>query len=430
MSTDHPDGEEGRLRSQVADLERLLGEREQAVQDQQRAEVALRNSEALYHSLVESLPLCVYRKDLQGRFTFANRRFCAGLAKPLEEIVGQNDRAFYPPELTAKYEHDDREVIRSRGTFEDIEEHQDPQGERSFVQVWKVPVVDFQGAVIGTQGIFWDVTARKRAEEGLRQTAQELARSNEELQQFAYVVSHDLQEPLRMVTGYCRLLKRRYQGQLDADADEFLHFAMDGAERMRQLLDDLLEFSRVGTHGKPLRSTDCSVVLGQALANLKMTLEESGALLTQEPLPTVLGDATQLSQLFQNLIANAVKFRGPESPRIHVSARAEGEGWVLAVRDNGIGIDPADAGRLFVIFQRLHTRQEYPGTGVGLAICKKIVERHGGRIWVESQPGRGSVFAFTLPRLPENQESGVRNQGVRSQESGDKGQHFLLTSDS
>jgi light-regulated signal transduction histidine kinase (bacteriophytochrome) len=260
-----------------------------------------------------------------------------------------------------------------------------------------VRIRDFQGTTVGTQGLFWDVSARQRAEENLKRVARQLELSNNELRQFAQVVSHDLHEPLRMVTSYCQLLRRRYQGRLDSDGDEFLAFAMDGATRMQELLDDLLAYTRVGTQGRPLTPTDCSAVLTSVLANLKISIEETGALVTHDPLPTVRGDAPQLVQLLQNLIGNAIKFRGPEPPRVHVSGEQQGDHWRFSVRDNGIGIDPAQAERIFVIFQRLHTPQEYAGTGMGLAICKKIVERHHGRIWVESQPGKGSVFCFTLP---------------------------------
>jgi PAS domain S-box-containing protein len=367
------------------------------ITQRKRIEEALRNSEALYQSLVESLPLSVFRKDLQGCFIFANTRFCATLSRPLEEILGRNDRAFYPAELAAKYEHDDRTVIETGAIFEDIEDHQRADGVRISVQVLKVPIYDFQGNIVGTQGLFWDVTARKQAEVNLKRLAQELERSNEELKQFAQVVSHDLHEPLRMVSSYCRLLQRRYQGRLDPAADEFIAYALDGATRMQELLDDLLAYTRVGTQGKPLAATDCSGVLHSVLANLKLSIEESGAVVTYEPLPTVLADAPQLVQLLQNLVANAIKFRSTEPPLIHVSARLQGAHWLFAVRDNGIGMDPDDAERIFVIFQRLHTRREYAGTGIGLAICKKIVERHHGRIWVESHPGQGSVFYFTFP---------------------------------
>ncbi len=233
--------------------------------------------------------------------------------------------------------------------------------------------------------------------ETLRIQTAELVRSNRDLEQFAYVASHDLQEPLRMVSSYTQLLARRYKGRLDADADEFIAFAVDGAKRMQRLINDLLAYSRVGTRGEEFEPTDCTTALDQALLNLKAAVAESGAVVTRDPLPTVPADPRQFGQLLQNLVGNALKYHGHESPRVHVSAEQKGTEWVFSVRDNGIGIDPKYAERVFVLFQRLHNREQYSGTGIGLAICKKIVERHDGRIWVESQLGSGATFYFTIP---------------------------------
>jgi PAS domain S-box-containing protein len=251
--------------------------------------------------------------------------------------------------------------------------------------------------VIGAVVSFRDVTTRKQAQEVLAKRTVQLERSNTELERFAYVASHDLQEPLRMITGYTNLLSKRYRGKLDADADEFIGFAVDGANRMRVLINDLLTYSRVSSQGRKPAPTDCELVLRQTLAGLALAIEESAAKVTHDPLPTVNGDDVQLGQLFQNLIGNALKYRNGHGPAVHVGCERREADWLLSVRDNGIGINPHFAEKIFVIFQRLHTREEYPGTGIGLAVCKRIVERHGGKIWVESEPGKGSTFYFTLP---------------------------------
>lgn len=248
-----------------------------------------------------------------------------------------------------------------------------------------------------------EIAVRKRVESELEARAEDLRRSNAELEQFAYVASHDLQEPLRMVSSYTQLLARRYKDQLDDDAGEFIGYAVDGAERMQRLINDLLVYSRVGTRGKEFTQIDCNEVFAAVRDNLRIVVEESGAELTSGELPTVMGDRSQLIRLLQNLTENALKFKSERPPEVSVRAESRGDEWVFSVRDNGIGLDPEYVDRIFVIFQRLHSRVQYPGTGIGLAVCKKIVERHGGRIWVESTVGERSIFRFTIPaqRRPE-----------------------------
>jgi light-regulated signal transduction histidine kinase (bacteriophytochrome) len=242
-----------------------------------------------------------------------------------------------------------------------------------------------------------DVTTRKKAEAELLRTMAELNRSNEELGQFAYIASHDLQEPLRMVASYTQLLSRRYKGKLDSDADEFIAFAVDGANRMQRLIQDLLAYSRAGTKAQDLRDISSEDALGQAIVNLSGAIEDSGALVTHGPLPAVMADEGQLIQLFQNLVGNAIKYQGPGVPHVHVSsAKNGGANWIFSVKDSGMGIEEEYFERIFGMFQRLHKREEFEGTGIGLAICKKIVERHGGRLSVESRLGHGSTFRFSL----------------------------------
>jgi signal transduction histidine kinase len=383
---------------------------------------------ALYRSLVESLGLSVFRKDTEGRYTFANDRFCRALGMDRQDILGRTDRDLFTPEFAADCRASDLQVLATACVAEKIEEHQqaacgprcrcggaagpngEPASQTRWLQVLLGPVYDRESRLAGTQGTFWDVTARGQAERQAHETAaqlekaiadlrrinDELVRSNADLEQFAYVASHDLQEPLRMIASYTQLLKRRYHNQLDADADEFIFFAVDGATRMQGLINDLLTYSRVTTRAAPCVETPARATFDQAIQNLEAAIRDREARVTCGPLPTVWADATQLTQVFQNLIGNGIKFC-KRRPSIHVSSRRQGLEWQFAVSDNGIGIDPQHLERIFDIFKRLHTREEYPGTGIGLALCKKIIERHGGRIWVKSRPGKWSVFYFTLP---------------------------------
>jgi len=245
--------------------------------------------------------------------------------------------------------------------------------------------------------ISWEIVERKQAEEEIKRTAGELKRSNADLKQFAYSVSHDLQEPLNNIAMFLRLFEKRYKSKFDNKADELIDYMVDGIERMKILIKDLLAYSQVDTQGRTFKSTNFSVALEEAVFNLRVAIEESGVKLTYDLLPTVIADASQITRLFQNLIGNAIKYRGKDKPEIHISAEKRGDEWVFSVRDNSIGIDSQYFEKIFDVFRRLHTREEYDGTGIGLAICKKIVERHGGKIWVESETGKGSTFYFRVP---------------------------------
>ena len=368
------------------------------ISERKRAEEQLKASEEKYRLLVDSAPDPIVLVDLTGTILSCNIA--------IEKVTG-----FHPSELEGKWFQDlvtldSYDLPAFTAFFEDIlEGRQVDDFEMKFIHKdgtirWtsvKVRILyrDEQPSAILV--IARDITQRVFAQRELQRRSEALERSNRELEQFAYIASHDLQEPLRMVASYVQLLERRYQGRLDTDADEFITYAVDGANRMQRMINDLLTYSRVGTRGKPFEATDCELVLDTALINLKLTIEENNAVITHDPLPTILADPSQLVQLFQNLIANAIKFHGEKVPYVHTRATRNNGEWIFSVHDNGIGIDTEYKERVFVIFQRLHTHEEYPGTGIGLAVCKRIVERHHGRIWVESTPGEGTDFFFTVP---------------------------------
>lgn len=365
-----------------------------------QAEEALRQSEQRFSSMLEAVrDYAIIFLDLDGRVASWNKGAERIKGYQTEEIVGQHFSRFYPPADIANGKPErELQIATSQGRFEDEDWRVRKDGSRFWANVVVSALRDASGKVNGFVKITRDLTARKHAEDELKRYAEELKRSNQELEHFAYVASHDLQEPLRTVSGFSQLLARRYQGKLDADADEFITFVVEGATRMQILINDLLAFSRIGTRANPLAPVDWRKIFQAARENLEVAIAESGAVITNDPLPALVADQTQLTQLFQNLFSNAIKFRRPEeAPRIHVSAVRQDGAWQFSVRDNGIGIAPEYFDRIFIIFQRLHGREEYSGTGIGLAICKKIVERHGGRVWVESEPGTGSTFQFTIP---------------------------------
>ena len=365
-----------------------------------QAEEALRQSEQRFSSMLEAVrDYAIIFLDLDGRVASWNKGAERIKGYRAEEIVGQHFSRFYPPADIANGKPErELQVATSEGRFEDEDWRVRKDGSRFWANVVVSALRDAGGKANGFVKITRDLTARKHTEDKLKRYAEELKRSNQELEHFAYVASHDLQEPLRTVSGFSQLLARRYQGKLDADADEFITFVVEGATRMQTLINDLLVFSRIGTRANPLAPVDWRKIFQAATENLEVAIAESGAVITNDPLPALVADQAQLTQLFQNLFSNAIKFRRREEPpRIHVSAVRQDGAWQFSVRDNGIGIAPQHFDRIFIIFQRLHGREEYSGTGIGLAICKKIVERHGGRVWVESEPGTGSTFHFTIP---------------------------------
>src|SRR5271166_3140074 len=365
-----------------------------------RAEEALRQAEQRFSSMVEAVrDYAIIILELDGRVASWNKGAERIKGYRAEEIVGQHFSRFYTPADIANGKPErELQVATSEGRFEDEDWRVRKDESRFWANVVVTALRDTSGKVNGFVKITRDLTARKQAEDELKRYAEDLKRSNQELEHFAYVASHDLQEPLRTVSSFSQLLARRYQGKLHADADEFITFIVDGATRMQTLINDLLAFSRIGTRGDPPAPVDWEKILQAARENLEVAIAESGAVITNDPLPALVADQTQLTQLFQNLFSNAIKFRRrEEAPRIHVSAVRHDGAWQFSVRDNGIGIAPRYFDRIFIIFQRLHGREEYSGTGIGLAICKKIVERHGGRMWVESEPGTGSTFHFTIP---------------------------------
>jgi PAS domain S-box-containing protein len=384
-------------------LERKVSER--TVQLETKTS-ALRESEERYRLLVESVQdYAIYMLDPEGRVVSWNKGAERIKGYRAEEVFGRHFSIFYLPEdaQNAKPERSLQAAVQE-GHLQDEGRRVKKDGTIFWASIVITPIRDDTGRLRGFTKVTRDISDRKRAQEALAAQTLELARSNADLERFAYVASHDLQEPLRMVASYVQLLGRRYKGKLDRDADDFIAFAIDGARRMQHLIHDLLAYAKLGSETKALRPTDCESVFQHAIDNLTGAIEEGAAVITHDPLPTLMANESQLVQLFQNLIGNAIKFHGPEAPRIHVSAQerqseepdTQGH-WLFSIRDNGLGIDPQYQERIFEIFQRLHDRSAYSGTGIGLAVCKKIVEVHGGRIWVESRLAHGSTFYFTIP---------------------------------
>lgn len=371
------------------------------ITDRKRAEAALKKGEERLRLAMDAAKAGAWEWDLR-----TNENFWSDELWPLYGLEPHSCEASYEAWLETVHPYDraavEQAVQETSSTGVELNAEWrvfDPKGRERWLMSRGRPVYDDHGQAVSYIGIVMDITERKLAEHELSKTIVDLERSNKELEQFAYVASHDLQEPLRMVASYTQLLAERYEEQLDDKAKKFIEYAVDGAVRMQRLILDLLTFSRVTTSGSKFQLVDSNVALGMAIAGLGESIRESDALVTNDELPQVMADQTQLAQVFQNLISNAIKFRDQKPPLIHISARADGPNWLFSVEDNGIGIDLQYKDKIFVIFQRLHTREEYPGTGIGLALCQRIVNRHGGEIWFDSNPGKGSTFYFTIPKI-------------------------------
>lgn len=401
------------LRTARDELERQVQERTRELRE---ANELLAQREREFRTLVENTPDVITRHDRQHRCLYINPACIQSLGMPPEFFVGKKPSELGYPEDLAQFWETSLETVLSEGEMR-VDEFTAMNGDepRSY-QVYVVPEREVDQSIVSIMTIGRDVTSLRQAEESARKLAEELQRSNQELEQFAYVASHDLQEPLRAITSFTQLLANEYQGQLDEDANMYIEFIVDGATRMQQLIRDLLTYSRVGRYELKLQLVDCNALLEQVKKDLHLAIAENQAIITTDPLPTITADPNQMKNLLQNLIGNSLKYRSEADPRIHLSARSHTveknddfshsgashltklpEEWLFSLQDNGIGIEPQYAERIFGIFQRLHTSDEYSGTGLGLAICQKIIERHQGRIWVESQLGQGATFFFTIP---------------------------------
>ncbi|MGL5061174.1 MAG: PAS domain-containing sensor histidine kinase, partial [Microcoleus sp.] len=365
------------------------------ITDRKLTEAALQESEFKYRQIVEMAEEGIWVIDSNSRTTYTNRAMAKMLGYTETEMLGKSIFEFMGEET--KQDAENQLDRRNQGI---ADKHEFKLKNKNGKDVWTYlsasPVMDDRGNMVSCCALVYNISDRKETEQQLLQLTEDLQRSNEQLEQFAYVASHDLQEPLRAVTSYAQLLAQRYHNNLDDRADKYINYIVGGATRMHQLINDLLAYSRAG-RGKEFEPVDCNIVVEQSLCNLQIAIAETQAAIACEPMPTLMADESQLVQLFQNLIGNAIKFCRQEIPLIQISVAQQDSEWLFSVRDNGIGIAPEYAERIFIIFQRLHSRREYEGTGIGLAMCKRIVERHGGRIWVDSREGEGATFCFTIP---------------------------------
>ncbi len=408
----------------TAGLRAVMEQLEKEISFREEVETELRDGRARLEAILDTAVDAIITIDERALIESFNPAAARLFGYEAEEVIGTNINRLMPSPYHESHDEYIAAYLRT-GEKKIIGVGREVVGKRKDNSMFPMDL-SISEVILGSRriftGIVHDVTERKRFEaelqqhiqdlkkaqqlterqaENLRQQAEELAAQNQDLEQFAYVASHDLQEPLRMIRSYTQLLAKRYKGRLDREADEFIGFVEDAVARMQQLITDLLAYSRVGRKGKQFSPVDCEVCVTRSLSNLRIAIEETHAAVERSALPHVLGDGTQLTQLFQNLIGNALKYRSQDPPRIEIRAERKDAAWLVTVRDNGIGIPPEQHERIFGMFQRLHGREEYPGTGIGLAICKKIVDQHGGDLWVESETGQGSTFFFTLPAIED-----------------------------
>lgn len=366
------------------------------ITERKNMEDKLREREEFYHTIIESSNDMIWILDTEGNFLFFNKRTENITGYKLDDWKGKNFSLLvikkdipkitdiFHNTLNGQYNQYDT-TIKSKS------------GKNIIVSVNTAPIYSKE-KIIGTMSFGRDITENKKAEKKIKKTTEELSRSNKELEQFVYIASHDLQEPLRSISGFTELLSHRYKNKLDPDTDEFIDYIISGTKRMQQMINDLLALSQVGTRGKEFKQTNVTDILNDVLKNLHSMIERNNAIIKIDEMPIISADSSQLTQLFQNLIDNAIKFHKKDIiPQVHISIKQEEDEWIFSIQDNGTGIYHKNFGKLFVAFQRLHSREEYPGTGIGLAVCKKIVERHGGKIWIESKLGEGSIFYFSIP---------------------------------
>jgi PAS domain S-box-containing protein len=366
------------------------------VSERKEAEEALRDRERTLRLVMNAIPALIAYIDPDFRYLRVNKGYENWFGRPAGEIEGRHIREILGDSAWELVRPDLEQAMAGNVIrFERFLHYQN--SEPRWVQTTCVPDYDEEGNVRGIVAHVLDIGDYKQAEENLKNYADNLKQSNEDLERFAYVASHDLREPLRMVTSFSQLLERNYKGRLDADADEFIDYIVDGGKRMESLISDLLDYSRVISQTRPMVTIDTGTAVKTAIGNLSSSIADSGAVITVDPLPAITGDLIQITMVFQNLLSNAIKFHGKKHPVVHIGSEKEGGSWVFSVRDNGVGIDPEYHDKIFEIFQRLHASREYEGTGIGLAICKRVIERHGGKIWVESELGKGSTFYFMIP---------------------------------